>query len=108
MISFMLDVGPENVKRRSRDVKGLSPLPQIAPEFSEEKQEGEPKGHSPAIVVSAEKPKHMLEPTAPLKLHQWSDFQRLAHEELDKSKATWQDTIVSIEDLNGTLDRIAC
>lgn len=83
-------------------MKGMSLLSQVAPEIKEEQQASESDCHVPAIVVSPCKQNFSLKPTAPLALSRWADLQRLADEELLKSKSTWQDTMKSIEAVAGT------
>jgi hypothetical protein len=99
MISMMLDSEPESKIRWSRQLKGLS---QIAPPIQEERAEATSDGLSLANSASSAKQNVSTGSTAPLALTRWADLQRLADEELLKSRSTWQDTLKSIEALTGT------
>lgn len=101
IISLMLDSGPESRTRWSRQMKGMSQLSQGAPPIEDESPHAGFDGKPLDSSVSASKHSMAIEPTAPLALTRWAQLQRLADEELLKSRSTWQDTMKSIEAATG-------
>lgn len=101
IISAMLDSETGSKNRWSRRSKGTSLLSEQAPVILEEPSRDSRQTQTSSLasipgqdITSVSKPKGLLS--------KWADWQRLAEEELTKSRTAWQDTKQSIEDVAGT------
>lgn len=106
IISAMLDPETGSSKRWSRRLKGLSLLSEHAPVIAEEATQvsiaidtSSAPSYSRAGIVSETKPPGLLQ--------KWVDWQRVAEQELTKSRMTWEDTKQSIQDVAGMLSNFS-
>jgi hypothetical protein len=102
----MLDPETGSSNRWSRRLKGLSLLSEHAPVIAEETtqvsdaiQTSPATSYSSARIASETKPRGLL--------NKWVDWQRVAEQELTKSRTTWEDTKQSIQDLAGMLSNFS-
>ena len=101
IISAMLDPEIQSSESWSRRLTGLSSLSDHSPSIAEEAPPTACSGQmssatrDPGGIAPKGKPQGMLK--------KWVDWQRVAEQELIKSRMTWEDTKQSIQDVAGML-----